>query len=620
MKIFLSRVRRQADGMIRSFVLCTLCSATLVLLSLSSLGRWLEREVGLGILYAIRGDLEAPDGAMIVGIDRASLAWLQRNIGSLEHLSNGLGDCFSPHAKKELLRARSVSQVPRSLYTCLVQRLNAHDTRLIVFDINFNADTPDDVLLAQEFARSQNVLLLELLERTEGNNVNRRLRPSAPLARAALQTVFFQTDGRALTGYPTFSRQFPELPAMPVEAWRRHTGGQMAEGFSLPSFQPIWLYGPAGTVPTVPINRVFEVEGHALPSDLSQVSVFVGASDLSNEAASDHFEVPLVLARSNLMGGVELAATAFLNLLHQQRLVSPPLPVHLAIMFFFAVAVLVASRHFGGRRAVGSVIAIAGVYSVTAVAAFVFARLWLPIAVPVIVATPIAVLSGFSARFTGARRVIERLAPRPYARELLIHPEIGRDDSHVEDATVMFADMVGSTRLAERLQGDSFRRVMNRYYSVTTATVEANDGMVVEYIGDGVLALFTNDAAGPDHATKACRAAQEIPRCLPCGQCLAHSGHIRNYRLRFGIHSGRVTTGPTGAEHRFSFKALGEPVIIAARLQEHGKTLQDNTADIILLTAETWRRARLPEKHFVPLGMVELRGRSQKVEIFRLAI
>ena len=140
------------------------------------------------------------------------------------------------------------------------------------------------------------------------------------------------------------------------------------------------------------------------------------------------------------------------------------------------------------------------------------ARLWLPVAIPLIIVAPIAVLSAFSARFAGARRIVERLAPRPFARALLRHPEIGRRDSSIEDATVMFTDMVGSTALAERLGEDAFRTVMNRYYSAATAAVEANDGIVVEYMGDGILALFTSVVAGPDHATKACLAAQQIRR------------------------------------------------------------------------------------------------------------
>jgi class 3 adenylate cyclase len=157
---------------------------------------------------------------------------------------------------------------------------------------------------------------------------------------------------------------------------------------------------------------------------------------------------------------------------------------------------------------------------------------------------------------------------------------------------------------------------MNRYYSAATAAVEAHDGMVVEYMGDGILALFTAGVAGPDHAIKACRAARQIsarPAGPPGGQ---DGGH---FRLRFGIHSGRVVTGPTGAEHRYSFKALGDSVNVAARLEEHGKKLPQDGADIILISAETRRRTKLSDELLRPLGMTKLRGRSREVEIFRLA-
>ena len=487
--------------MIRSLVFCGLCAIAVALLSLSALGQQLERQIGLGLLYAVRGDLKAPEGALVVGLDRASIGWLQRNIDALGRVSQGLEGCLSPHARESLSRARNINQVPRALHACLIRRLAERAPRLIVFDINFNAETPDDGFLAEAVESAGNVLLLE---RIEENGVARRLRPSAPLSDAAMQTVFFQTDGtpgRVVTGYPTHSRFFPTIPAMPVEAWRHHAGQEAVATHSMPDFQLIWLYGPAGTIPTIPIRRVFEADASALPADLSRFTVFVGASDASDQSAYDHFKVPLLMAESDVVGGVELAATAFLNLIHRQRMFSLPPPAQAGVVFCFAFAALLASQFLSGRRALGGVMVIAAAYGATAVSVFVLARLWVPVAVPMIIVTPVAVLSAFSARFAVASRVVERLAPRPFARELLRHPEIRRSDSNIEDATVMFADMVGSTALAERLGEDAFRKVMNRYYSAATAAVEANDGMVVEYMGDGILSLVHvgRCRAGPRH-------------------------------------------------------------------------------------------------------------------------
>jgi class 3 adenylate cyclase/CHASE2 domain-containing sensor protein len=605
--------------MIRGLIFSGLCATAAALLSLSSSGQQLERQIGLGLLYATRGDLKAPDGALVVGLDRASIGWLQRNINALDQISPGLEACLSPHARENLSRARNINQVPRALHACLVRRLAERAPRLIVFDINFNSETSDDGFLAEAVEGAGNVLLLE---RIEEDGVARRLRPSAPLFDAARGTVFFQTDGspgRVVTGYPTRSHFFPTIPSMPVEAWRRHAGRETIATQAMPDFQLLWLYGSALTIPTVPIRRVFEAGASGLPADLSRHTVFVGASDASERSPYDHFQVPLIMADSELMGGVELAATAFLNLVHRERMFSLPPPAQAGVVFCYALVALLAAQFLGGRRAIGGVMTIAVAYGATAAAAFALARLWLPVAVPLIIVAPIAVLPAFSARFVGARRLVERLAPRPYARALLRHPGIGRSDSGIEDATVMFADMVGSTALAERLGEDAFRKVMNRYYSAATAAVEANDGIVVEYMGDGILALFTSVVTGPDHPTKACVAAQQISTSSLREPGGAEPEDGVGFRLRFGIHSGKVVTGPTGAEHRYSFKALGDSVIVAARLEEHGKTLRHDGADLILLSAETRWRAALPDELFHSLGMTKLRGRQREVEIFRLA-
>lgn len=605
--------------MVRVLVFCALCALAAALLSLSPFGQRLERELGLGLLYAVRGDLEAPEGALIVGLDRASIGWLERNIHTFDRGADGLGACLSPYAREELGRARNVSQVPRAVHACLIRRLVRHNPRLIVFDINFNVETPDDTLLAEAVRDAGNVLLLE---RIEEDGVMRRLGLSEPLAGAALGTVFFQSDGtpgRVVTGYPTQNRAFPELPAMPVEAWRRHAGRETGRG-ELPALQLVWLYGPAGTVPTVPIRHVLEAQATAaLPPDLSRFTVFVGASDAADRSAYDHFKVPLLFGSSDLMGGVELAATAFLNLLHGEALRSLPPPAPGGVVLGYAFVSLAASQFLVGRRAIASVLAIAAVYAGAAAALFVLARLWIPVSVPLVVVTPVALLSAFSARFALARRIVERLAPRPFARELLSGPEISRGDARIEDATVMFSDMVGSTALAERLGEDAFRQVMNGYYSAATAAVEANGGMVVEYMGDGVLALFTEGVAGPDHAMRACLAAQQISARPPGGENGSDAADHGSFRLRFGIHSGTVVTGPTGAEHRYSFKALGDSVNVAARLEEHGKMLPQDSTDIILLSADTRRRTVFSDELLHPLGPTKLRGRSREVEIYRLA-
>ena len=102
-----------SGAMIRGLIFCGLCAIAMALVALSQLGQQLERQIGLGLLYAARGNLKAPEGALIVGLDRASISWLQRNIDALGDVSHGLEGCLPPHARESLSRARNINQVPR---------------------------------------------------------------------------------------------------------------------------------------------------------------------------------------------------------------------------------------------------------------------------------------------------------------------------------------------------------------------------------------------------------------------------------------------------------------------------------------------------------------------------
>ena len=131
-------------------------------------------------------------------------------------------------------------------------------------------------------------------------------------------------------------------------------------------------------------------------------------------------------------------------------MLSLPPPAQAGVVFCYALVALIASQFLGGWRALAGIMAITVAYVAMAVALFVLARLWLPIAIPLMIVAPIAVLSAFSARFAGARRIVERLAPRPFARALLRHPEIGRGDSSIEDQAYAFRDDLRHDRAGQR--------------------------------------------------------------------------------------------------------------------------------------------------------------------------
>src|SRR3989449_9189264 len=117
--------------------------------------------------------------------------------------------------------------------------------------------------------------------------------------------------------------------------------------------------------------------------------------------------------------------------------------------------------------------------------------------------------------------------------------------------TVCFCDVSGSTALGERLDPESLRRMMARYFQVMRQVVERHEGTVEKFIGDAVMAVFGVPVLHEDDALRAVRAAAEMREVLPA---LGMEGRI-------GVMTGEVVTG---TEERL---ATGDAVNVAARLE-----------------------------------------------------
>ena len=170
--------------------------------------------------------------------------------------------------------------------------------------------------------------------------------------------------------------------------------------------------------------------------------------------------------------------------------------------------------------------------------------------------------------------------------------------------TIVFADLVGSTALHERLDAESARRVMERYYEALRGAVDAHGGTVVKLLGDGVMAAFGLKRVAEDDALRAVRAAaamQEAFRALVGVEAavLAAAG------LRVGVNTGEVVV--SGARD----DVIGDPVNVAARLQEQG-----GDGDVVI--GEATRRLVATRVTLAPLGSVTLKGRAEAVAAYRL--
>jgi class 3 adenylate cyclase/tetratricopeptide (TPR) repeat protein len=171
--------------------------------------------------------------------------------------------------------------------------------------------------------------------------------------------------------------------------------------------------------------------------------------------------------------------------------------------------------------------------------------------------------------------------------------------------TVVFSDVTGSTALGERLDPESLRRVLARYFELASQVVDRHGGSVEKFIGDAVMAVFGVPQVHEDDALRAVRAADELRKTLePLNEELERD-YGTTLSVRIGINTGEVVTG---TEERL---ATGDAVNVAARLEQAAQPGE------ILLGANTLGLVRdaISVEAVAPL---DAKGKAEPVTAYRL--
>jgi class 3 adenylate cyclase/tetratricopeptide (TPR) repeat protein len=174
--------------------------------------------------------------------------------------------------------------------------------------------------------------------------------------------------------------------------------------------------------------------------------------------------------------------------------------------------------------------------------------------------------------------------------------------------TILFCDVAGSTAIGERLDAESLRRVMSRYFDGMEAVLERHGGTVEKFIGDAIMAVFGIPTLHEDDAVRAVRAASEMREALT----LLNDELDRDYRVRIatriGINTGEVVAGDPSAGQKL---VTGDAVNVAARLE------QAALSGGVLVGAETHRLVR-DAARLEPVEPLQLKGKSERVAAWRL--
>jgi class 3 adenylate cyclase len=195
-------------------------------------------------------------------------------------------------------------------------------------------------------------------------------------------------------------------------------------------------------------------------------------------------------------------------------------------------------------------------------------------------------------RFCG-RCAAPLAAQEPGARELR------------KTVTVIFCDVAGSTALGERLDAETMRQVMARYFEAMKGVIERHGGTVEKFIGDAVMAVFGVPVRHEDDALRGVRAAAEMRQAVTDLNEELERDYGTALELRIGVNTGGVVTG---TEERL---VTGDAVNVAARLEQAASPSE------VLLGEETFQLVR-DAVEAEPLEPLELKGKSEPITAFRL--
>ena len=203
------------------------------------------------------------------------------------------------------------------------------------------------------------------------------------------------------------------------------------------------------------------------------------------------------------------------------------------------------------------------------------------------------------------RSLFGKYIPEKIAEKVL--QEEGRLQPQTTEATIFFVDLAGFTAMSEKLNPQEIVEVLNEYFSEIVTIIEQNNGVVTQFQGDAVLAIFNVPIEDDLHSLNAVNTAREIIKVVEektfCG---------RNLSCRIGITTGNVVAGNVGARDRLNYTVHGDIVNLAARLEQLNKEFKTD----VLIAASTV--AKIKDIKFKEIGTISVRGKEENVSVFTL--
>jgi adenylate cyclase len=377
-----------------------------------------------------------------------------------------------------------------------------------------------------------------------------------------------------------------------------------------PSSRFLNLYGPARSVTTLPYDRA--LDGSSVDA-VAGKALLVGMSEPRQPEQQDDFISAFSQSTGENLSGAELGATAIANLLEQRSLAPLPLPLQSALMMALGVAFGVLVAPWSVARAAAVAVLCGAAYFGVAYWQFSSAHLWLPLLVPLLVQLPASfgVSVWWSYREVTIQRERVRTALGYYVPQSLVRrlteqtlsPGVNRQVLH---GTCLVTDAENYTTVAERLSAEQLATLVNDYYGAIFDVVQQHGGEISDTAGDSMVAVWASSRSDTDARRRAAEASLAILRAVEEFN-RAHADSPLPTRI--GLESGEMVLGNIGAEQRYEYRAVGDIVNTASRIQGLNQLLGTR----VLMSTAALDGVSLPARD---VGTFVLRGKRLPVQVF----
>ena len=411
-----------------------------------------------------------------------------------------------------------------------------------------------------------------------------------------------------------------ELKNLPMNDSQKLILKSLLKMYQSPDSRYLNFYGPPGTIPTVSYHQLMQIQPPLVVKnkhlEFQDKAIFIGLSEQMRPEQKDGFHTTFSQSTGVDISGVEIAATAFANLLEDMPIQPISLLAHVTLILLWGLLLGIVSKFLPALFSALTLIGVSILYVLFARYQFTYAGIWYPVIFPVCFQAPFAFFVAVLWKYFDTHRERQNIreAFGYYLPEKVVD-QLAKNVAEVQSGaklvfgTCLCTDAEKYSALSETMDPNELRNFLNKYYEALFEPVRSHGGIVSDVIGDSMMALWTTAHPDTTVRSQACVAALEISRSV-------HQFNLASNRLqlptRIGVHSGHMALGSVGAIDHYEYRAVGDIVNTVSRIEGLNKKLGTS----ILVSAEVLDQ--LDDFLTRELGQFLLSGKSRSVVVHEL--